>query len=309
VLFGLELKHWSNISSSNRTTLALLFGKGDFAAMSEIAPVSAIVWLIAFVICIVFLLANILVAIVVDHFKDQKRVAGQAEQGLLEQTFTFMGDIGWRASYESRVVMKYLKRKLPLKVSKFLPMVPNEEKRVKRIPYDSLIESMDTGFHVAPRAGSKLSVGITPVTPVKGDQKKIPLWAPITRQDLMDGGVDSKTANRLLAKSYWITHQRVPNDFPADVLYHQFESEMQNSYEKLEGTGLELHGWLQERLRDCGNLEPRQKKLIDVSNNLSTKDGDRPLAAEDQPLGYMPGSPEIEPEAAEGTPMLPGGPA
>merc|ERR1719167_181568 len=79
VLFGPELDEWSSMGKAASTTVQMLLGTFDFDRMYAILPYSAMTWLFLFLFSMVFLLMNILTAILIDHFTTLRRIIGQTD--------------------------------------------------------------------------------------------------------------------------------------------------------------------------------------------------------------------------------------
>merc|ERR1719215_391626 len=77
LIFGSEIEEWSTVNKAHMNTLAMFCGQGDFSAMYDLYPVSAVIWLGCFTIALVFIASNMLIAIMVDHFTDVKADMGQ----------------------------------------------------------------------------------------------------------------------------------------------------------------------------------------------------------------------------------------
>lgn len=253
VLFGVELKRFSTINMAVRSTMAVIFGRGEFAAMYHLAPVSASIWLFCLIVSVLFLGANMLIALIVDHYSEVVSGPGkQASQSIVEQFWVMGGDWLWKTSYTYRIIHRFIYRRSSPAMQRFMHVFEEEPKRVSQVPYDTLLEV----FGDKPKNDAGSSTGSPPP------------WAPVHADILRMCGCDEETAERLIVKCRLITGGRLPDDFPADRLYHEFENSMEGSYVQLDAIGKELHAWLNERMVDCGNLEPRQEKLESLSKGI-----------------------------------------
>jgi len=151
--------------------------------------------------------------------------------------------------------------------SKLFPKPRVEASRVAKIPYDNLLA-------------------------VIGDDESGPMWIPIDKETVIAGlrvpdqiEDDEATALRLLKKARDACRKgnRIHGGFPVDRLLDEFEGEMSIAYAQLDTIGEEMRNWLSERLVDCGNLEPRQRKLEALARNI------KPAEGEDE--SYIYGSP------------------
>merc|ERR1712232_699870 len=130
------MRSFSTLHLSTRSTLAVIFGRGDFAAMHQLAPVSASVWLFSLILTVLFLAANMLIALIVDHYAEVDQGGGrQASQSIIEQFWVMMGDWWWKSTYIYRRIHMFIyDRSSPL-VQKFMHVFdPNEPRRLP-VPY------------------------------------------------------------------------------------------------------------------------------------------------------------------------------
>jgi len=95
MIFGLALGEWSTPAKAINTSFRSLLGDTDLAAMYEIAPISAIVWFWLFTTVMIFLMLNLLLAIVFDHYSIVKAKCGQST-GVLAQLRSVLWDQRYR---------------------------------------------------------------------------------------------------------------------------------------------------------------------------------------------------------------------
>lgn len=283
LLFGAELEEWSTVDHAHRSTLAIFCGLGDFGAMYGLYPVSATCWLFSFAVTVIFIASNMIVAIMVDHFMDVRTDLGQGEQTIWEQTWAGIGDMLWHAGFHARNLVRLLAEKVP-KVGALLPEMEPESARVPRVPYTALLQALD------PDSSDDLDDPAGPTSPLSTNRpawaKSKPLWAPLDLEVLDLCGCDPATAQRLLAKCARTAGRHQPARFPAPVVYHEFQSHMEKTYELLENSREDLQLWLSSRREDCANLEPRQRKLEQLAMEKIL-----PKPQDGAPM-LMPGSPE-----------------
>jgi hypothetical protein len=262
VLFGIKMQDWSTFRYAQRSTLAMLFGRGDFASMYNIAPVSAFVWLFTFVLAVAFILANMLIAIITDHHGEFQHASGQADQHFLWQMYATLGDIVWHVAYEVRVVRRFLARKTNLAQSvRRLLDTKDEPIRVSRVPFDALLDAVG-GVDYQNQASVEQTLLQAQ------DTTKPHSWAPVREDFIRRCGLDAATAGRLMRKCRQRTAGKRPHEFPMDQLFHEYEVTMQDSYKELSILGEEIKGWLSQRLVDCRNLEPHQRKLLGLVGDI-----------------------------------------
>jgi len=288
-LFGSGLTEWSTVNRSHRSALAMLSGLGDFAAMYELYPVAASVWLFTFAVAVIFVSSNMVMAIIVDHFGEVRADLGQGEQDIVTQSRALVSDAVWTGSFHLRQIIRLLEEKIP-KLKLVFPYLDDEPVRVARVPYEVIIEALDP--NCVDESADPLA-SLKTLKELASDQKRAnvplwvkgqPLWAPMQRDVLIACGCDESTADRLLTKCDSIVSGKRPQNFQTDILYHEFEGQMRNSYEQLAATEDDLRMWLSERKIDCDNLEPRQRKL-----EALTVERIMPRPQEDEPM-LMPGS-------------------
>lgn len=241
LFFGSGLKEWSTINDSHRAALALLSGTGDWNAMYEEYPAAALLWLFCFAVVIVFISANMLLAIMVDHFREVREEYSQVRQTLVTQAFLLVDDAWWKGSFNGRRFLRLLQRRYAW-TTKVTPYLDPELPRVKVIPWDEMIAFF------------------TPAPNDPGDNSTAP-WAPLDMGDVLSLGLDKATSLRLVQKCESVVGGRRPNEFPADMVYFEFNDKMKAVYHTMSGTDDDLRIWLSERRVDCEELEPRQRKF------------------------------------------------
>jgi len=288
LIFGSELKEWSTVNLAHRSALGMWSGQGDFAAMYNLYPVSAVCWLFTFVLAIVFLASNMVLAVMVDHFTDIKAEVGQGEQHIFQQAVLLFFDAYWKAGFQLRQFIRITKEKAP-SVGAKLPYVDDIETRVTEVPYDALLDALDPCQSEVEKS-DPLSHVKNPPNETKFQMpawvREKPGWAQIDMEVLTACGCDDDTAEHLLDKCMRLMKGRRPDYFPAAIMYHEFEGNMRNMYEQLDATSEDVQNWLRSRRADCENMEPRQRKLESLANEQIL-----PRPDEDHPM-LMPLSPE-----------------
>jgi len=68
MLFGLNMEEWSTPGKAINTSFQTLTGYIDIATMYEVAPISTIVWVSLFVMSMLMVMVNLLLATICDHF-------------------------------------------------------------------------------------------------------------------------------------------------------------------------------------------------------------------------------------------------
>jgi hypothetical protein len=95
ILFGAELEEWSTFSRSAGSSIRMLLGHFTFGEMFEIAPVSATLWFWGFLVCMVFMLSNLLLVIILDHYSTFRKMIGPTPSILHDAKLGF-SDFIWR---------------------------------------------------------------------------------------------------------------------------------------------------------------------------------------------------------------------
>jgi hypothetical protein len=91
MIFGLSLDEWSTPMKAVSTSLRTLMGDADVSTMYDIAPISTLVWFSGFLFAIVFVMSNVLLATVFDHYELAKTKAG-AVTGIIKQVRCLIRD-------------------------------------------------------------------------------------------------------------------------------------------------------------------------------------------------------------------------
>lgn len=260
VLFGRQLSEWSGFGRAMQTTIDAFFGRGDFAAMYEVSPMAASMWLFFFVGTYSFVVINVIIAILVEHFAVATRGIEHGKT-LPAQLYEIASDKLWTGAYMAKVLYGLLRERLPTKVqTRFVRQIDEGPQRVKKVPIEAMIQEARDPEHPA-------SAGATPKL-------------------LMKAGCDPSTAERMYRKAVDWTKGYAPEAYPPAKLANEFRDGMREAYHQLD----ELEGWIREFLYDkalqVGNLEPRQEKLQAVQQTIQ-------VAHEDDVMEFSVAYPSI----------------
>lgn len=99
VLFGAEIDSWSSLPKAGATSVRMLLGTYPFDPMYEMAPFSAICWFWTFLITVVFILMNLIFAMVADYFHVVRRMVGPTDsvwKDIANATKDLWWRMGWR---------------------------------------------------------------------------------------------------------------------------------------------------------------------------------------------------------------------
>lgn len=108
ILFGSTLREWSTLWYAINTTFKALMGDFDFSAMYDVAPLTASIWFWSFMIVTVFILLNLLMAIIFDHYMILKDKCGTT-MGLGTQIAMWYQETEWNFDW-------YLQRRHYVKI-------------------------------------------------------------------------------------------------------------------------------------------------------------------------------------------------
>lgn len=92
MVWGLSLPQWSTPGQALKSTLDVFVGKADLVELFDIAPTTTVVWYALFIIIMIFVLMNLLVALTYDHYMLLKAQAGSAT-GIFSQVRFLLLDI------------------------------------------------------------------------------------------------------------------------------------------------------------------------------------------------------------------------
>jgi hypothetical protein len=84
LVWGLRLKSWSSSTQCINSSFRALMGDVDLIAMYDISPVTTVVWFWLFLWCIIFVMNNLLLATLYDHFQIVKEQANTFTTSLLQ---------------------------------------------------------------------------------------------------------------------------------------------------------------------------------------------------------------------------------
>eukprot|EP00933_Yihiella_yeosuensis_P046919 TRINITY_DN4253_c2_g1_i1.p1 TRINITY_DN4253_c2_g1~~TRINITY_DN4253_c2_g1_i1.p1 ORF type:complete len:865 (-),score=151.26 TRINITY_DN4253_c2_g1_i1:368-2740(-) len=276
ILFGYVLDEWSTYLKASTTAMTVLFGQADLASMYAYAPISTMIWAFIYVVSMVVMMTNMLVAILVDHHIELRDNMGRARQTLPHQLVTTIQDTWWKRSYSFRIIIRFAKSKVKQggRLDYILPDFKPEPKRIAVIPYDDLIEAfmMDEHGGMPPADGSKID---------PNEHRAPPPWSVVTPADLYAQGIDASTTKYLMDKCRSCTEKASTEELPVAQLFEEFEAAMNFSYNEIETLADTMGAWIGERKMDALAMEPQQKKLEKLSRMIIPSE---PLMALDMPM-------------------------
>jgi hypothetical protein len=92
MIYGLVLEDWSTPGGAINSAFRALMGDVDLSEMYKFAPFSTVLWFSMFVFAMIFVMLNLLIAIVFDHYEIVKDDAG-AVTGIFLQLQFFFADL------------------------------------------------------------------------------------------------------------------------------------------------------------------------------------------------------------------------
>jgi len=98
ILFGPELEEWSSMVEAGATSVRMLLGSYQFDPMFEIAPVSATMWFWCFLFSMVFVLMNLIFAMIADYFHSIRESLGETDT-LWRDSVNAITDFWWRLQW------------------------------------------------------------------------------------------------------------------------------------------------------------------------------------------------------------------
>eukprot|EP00392_Amoebophrya_sp_AT5.2_P002764 g2769.t1 len=107
LMFGTSSEDWSTIMGAINTSMMALLGNLDMDQLMEVSPLTAYLWFWSFMVVNWYLLLNLLVAIVFDHYYSFRDTVGET-QGLGSQIVDVFHEKTWATDW-------YLQRKQYLK--------------------------------------------------------------------------------------------------------------------------------------------------------------------------------------------------
>lgn len=123
ILFGQELENWSSIMKAGGSTLRMLMGHAELREMYEIAPVSTTIWFWLFLICVMFVLSNLMLAIIYEHWENFRSLIGPTPT-MLQDAKIGWEDFLWRFEWRVDLVKE------------------GEYREALNNPYDSICEEI-----------------------------------------------------------------------------------------------------------------------------------------------------------------------
>jgi len=243
VLFGNEVPSWSSPQKALQNSLAMAYGRVDFAPMYDVAPLGSLIWLFGYVLCMVMVSMNMVLSIISEHYGGifHENNAGDKGYDLFGQLRAMFVEILWNLSYGFRSVWRILYvRWFPWKIQrwKYCPYFPEEERRL-HIPYENIYEvcGLDPNGYCTP-------------------------------QTLRTAGCDKATAKHMVARCEGEVLRHLPEHYPMPMLFEEFDESMEQYYDVMDHFSNELRSWFSEKSVATSKMIPRQTKLNAQSSSI-----------------------------------------
>lgn len=252
VLFGHEVPAWSSPTKALQSGIAMAWGRIDFSPMFEIAPISAVIWLFGYVLAMVMLSMNMVLAIIADHYGGvfHENNAGDKGFDLFGQLHAMISEMWWGFSYSFRAVYRVVYDKwFPHKIQRLrcCPRFPPEEIRCE-IPFDTVYALCEMDPH-----------------------------GYVSQSLLRTAGCDKANAKHMIERCENEVLRHLPEHYPLPLLFEEFDESMEQYYDVLDHFSNELRTWFAEKSVATSKLIPRQTKLdafsaaIEVAEHIEHK--------------------------------------
>lgn len=242
ILFGEQLYEWSEIGRAVHSTFGMTLGNFQYDRLHSVAPVSAAVWFWAYVLLALFVLLNVLIAIIMDHYLMVKSRIGDVGVGIWSQIVETIQDFRWAHSYEG---------------SK------------KTVPIDDLLVALtgDTSLeHHRSVIGFKMDR-----RPRNAEEiLKIHTEPQVTVDFLIDNGCDLASARRLIAKCKASMIEDLRDDNPLDrlnMLVNVETYKLKDRAVKLESNVNKVLDHLDDSL---DRIDLKQRKCIGLAKRIQS---------------------------------------
>jgi len=242
VLFGSEVEEFSTITKALQSGLGMAWGQVDYAPLYDIAPLSSMLWLAGYVLAMVMISMNMLLAIIATHYGDifHANYAGDKGFDLFGQIKAMFYEVWWSSSYVGRGVYRLIAKKMPERVvhSRALPKYGAEEERLP-IPYDTLY-------------------ALCEIDPI----------GFISEKGLREAGCDRATAKHLYTKCFDEVARHLDEQYPLELLFDEFDESMRQYYFAMDSFTSDLRQWFAEKSNSTAKMLPRQTRLDELAETI-----------------------------------------
>lgn len=241
-LFGHEVEEWSTVTKALQSALGMAWGRVEFTPLYDISPIASAIWLMGYVLSMVMISMNLLLAIIADHYGGifHANNAGDKGYDICGQFKAMFYEGWWNCSFVVRAIYRIVRRRLPTKFqrSRGMPRYAWEGDRLE-IPYDELYVTCELdplGF--------------------------------LTERALRDAGCDKATAKHLLDKCQREVLRHEPETYPLELLFDEFDESMTQYYFAMDAFTNDLRTWFADKSNATARMIPRQTKLNELSKQI-----------------------------------------
>lgn len=242
VLFGSEAEDFSTVTKSLQSGLSMTWGQIDYDKLYAVAPLSSMIWLAGYVLSMVMISMNMLLAIIATHYGDifHANRAGDRGFDIFGQAKAMIWEFWWSTSYVGRGFYRLVATKLPDRVvkSRAMPRYGAEEDR-RDIPYDDLYLICDLD-----------PIGF------------------MTEKGLREAGCDRATAKHLFVKCQDEVSRHHDETYPLELLFDEFDESMRQYYFAMDAFTNDLRNWFKEKSSSTKNVFDRQNKLDQLAEKI-----------------------------------------
>merc|ERR1719313_3308547 len=230
VLFGPHLLEWSTFVLSTTTSFRLLMGSSaDYLRLYTVAPAVAASWFWSYMLFVVMVMLNLLVALIIDQYAEVKRRMGEDGQSIVEQLQETYSDFMWSMGYDGTARNPTL--------DELLDLFSDHADEVRDL----------TMFEIKLRGREVSGHGAEPVTVKK----------------LTELGVQKGYAKRLMndCRSKLLTEHKAPTD-PVDMIAREMEQSFSTLSLPLGKMGPRLANGMGRVHEVLGELEEIQNDIV-----------------------------------------------
>jgi hypothetical protein len=257
ILFGEQLHEWSELGRAVHSTFEMTLGNFAYARLHSVASVSAAIWFWVYVVLVLFVLINVLIAIIMDHYLMVKSRIGEVGVGIWSQVVGMIQDFKWAHSYEG---------------SK------------KTVPIDSLLVAM-TGDSNLAHHRSVIGFKMNRRPRNAEDILRIHTEPQVTVDFLVANGCDHINAARLIAKCKASLVEDLRDDNPLDRLNMLVNVETYKLKDRAEKLETQVDKVLDTLDDAVDRIDLKQKKCIGLAKRIEAAqklpDGWREIIDED----------------------------
>jgi len=242
VLFGEQLPEWSQLGRAVHSTFEMTLGNFKYSRLHSVAPISAGIWFWVYVVLGLFVLVNLLIAIIMDHYLNVKQRIGKVGLGIWSQVVEMIDDFRWAHSYEGSR---------------------------KSVPIDQLLVAM-TGDTTLAHHRSVIGFKMDRRVRTAEDILRIHTEPQVTVDFLIENGCDLASAKRLIVKCQQSMVEDLRDDNPLDQLNMLVQVETYKLKEravKLENKVDKVLSRLDDNL---DRIDLKQKKCIGLAKRIET---------------------------------------